>query len=140
MNAESSSNSGARTGRIECHLDNDPRLLASVETVIAHAAKLAGLPEDTQRILGAAIFDASREMARSGSGSNPAGAPTRLTVDEFSDRLEITIDSAARGNSDGFCKQLEGKTGDRVRCDARDGRARVTLLKPCGVAKSSAPC
>jgi hypothetical protein len=140
MTADSSSASGGRTGRIECNLDNDPRLLACVETVIAHAAKVAGLPEDTQQMLGTAIFEASREMARSAQGANLAGTPTRLIVDEFSDRLEITIDSAARGNPDGFCKQLEGKTGDRVRCDSRDGRVRVTLVKPCGVAKSSAPC
>ena len=85
--AKSSPTSGGRTGRIECHLDNDPRLLATVETVIAHAAKLAGLPEDTQQILGAAVFDASREMARSGQGGNLAATPTRLIVDEFSDRV-----------------------------------------------------
>jgi anti-sigma regulatory factor (Ser/Thr protein kinase) len=140
MSAESSSSSVGRTGRIECNLDNDPRLLACVETVIAHAAKVAGLPEDTQQALGTAVFEASRELARASLCANLAGTPTRLVVDEFSDRLEITIDSSARGNADEFCKQLEGKMGDRVRCDSRDGRVRVTLVKPCGVAKSGAPC
>jgi hypothetical protein len=139
MNAESSSAPGGRTGRIECNLDNDPRLLACVETVVAHAAQIAGLPEDTKQTLGSAVLDASRQMALPPNGS--AGAtPTRLIVDEFSDRLEISIDSAARANTDGLCKQLEAKAGDRVRCESRDGRIRVTLLKPCGVAKSGAPC
>ena len=144
MNAEPSSKSpsaaGGRTGRIECSLDNDPRLLACVESVISHAAKLAGLPEDTQQSLGSAVLEASREMARAAQGANLSGAPTRLVVDEFSDRLEISIDASARANTDGLCKQLEEKTVDRVRCESRDGRIRVTLLKPCGVAKTSAPC
>ena len=138
--AKTSSALGGRTSRIECNLDNDPRLLACVETVVAHAAQRAGLPEDAQQLLATAAFGASREMVGSSNGSAPAATPTRLTVDEFSDRLEITIDSSTPANTDRFCKQLEATAGDRVQCESRDGRIRVTLLKPCGVAKSSAPC
>jgi hypothetical protein len=138
--AKTSSGSGGRTSRIECNLDNDPRLLACVESVVAHAALRAGLPEDAQQLLATAAFGASREMVGSANGSAGAAAPTRLIVDEFSDRLEITIDSPASANTDRFCKQLEANAGDRVRCESRDGRIRVTLLKPCGVEKSAAPC
>jgi HPt (histidine-containing phosphotransfer) domain-containing protein len=143
MNAEQSSKSpsasGGRTGRIECSLDNDPRLLACVEAVVAHAAHMAGLPDETKQLLGSTVFGASRQLAHPLNGS-AAAVPTRLIVDEFSDRLEISIDSASPANTEGLCKQLAAHAGERIRCESQDGRIRVTLLKPCGVAKSGATC
>jgi hypothetical protein len=44
----------ARTSRIECTFDNDPRLLVSLGTIVSHAAKRAGLPEKTQEDVAAA--------------------------------------------------------------------------------------
>jgi hypothetical protein len=128
--------SGVRTSRIECNLDNDPRLLASVETIVAHAAKRAELPEETQQEVAVAAGEASRESATSSNGTGVATASTRLIVDEFSDRLEVTFDLPAGRNGDGIRKRLEQKASDRVRFDSPDGRVRITLVKPCGAAKS----
>jgi hypothetical protein len=125
-----------RLGRIECILDNDSRLLASLGVIMSHVARRAGLPSETQADIAAAASDASREIAAAGNGAGSAST-THLVVEEFSDRLEVTIDSSAGGKSDGMRRRLEGKAADRVQCESRDGRIRVTLLKPCGAAKSS---
>jgi hypothetical protein len=126
----------ARTSRIECSLDNDPRLIASLGAVIAHAARRAGLPENTQEELAAAVVEASRETLTAGSGNGSGASSTKVGLDEFSDRLELTIELAASAKCEEIRKRLEGKFGDRVRCEGSDGRLRVTLTKPCGVAKS----
>jgi anti-sigma regulatory factor (Ser/Thr protein kinase) len=134
----SSAAPGARTSRIECNLDNDPRLLASVETIVAHAAGRAGFPEDAQREVAVAAASASREMAVSANGSAPA--TMRLIVDEFPDRLELTFESPGGPNPEGMRKRLEGNTNDRIRCEPREGGVRLTLLKSCGAAKSGSAC
>ncbi len=129
--------SAARTSRIECTLDNDPRLIASIGAVMAHAARRAGLPEQTQEDIAAAAVEASREVLSAVSGNGSGASAAKLVLDEFPDRLELTIESATGAKCDGIRKRLEGKFGDRVRCEGSDGRLRVTLIKPCGVAKSN---
>ncbi len=134
--AKPSAASGVRTSRIECNLDNDSRLLTSLGVIMSHAAGRAGLPDATRDDIAAAAHDASREMAAAGNGAGSAST-IHVLVEEFSDRLEITIDSPAGPKSDGIRARLEGKAAGRVRCESRNGHVRVTLLKPCGVAKSS---
>jgi len=126
----------ARNSRIECTFDNDPRLIASLGAIILHAAKRAGLPEKAQEDVAAAAVEASREMLTSASGTGSGASKTNLVVEEFSDRLEVTIESPACARPEGIRKRLEGMAADRVRCDAREGRVRVTLLKSCSTAKS----
>ncbi len=126
----------ARTSRIECTFDNDPRLIASLGVVISHAAKRAGLSEKTQEHVTTAAVEASREMLTSANGNGTGASKTKLIVEEFSDRLEVTIESAAGAKPEGFRKRLEAAGTDRVRCDGREGRVRVTLVKSCGAAKS----
>jgi hypothetical protein len=135
MSAEPSASTGVRTSRIECSLNNDSRLLASLEAILAHAAVRAGLPDAIRDDVTSAAQDAAREMATSGDGAGGA-ATTKLVVDEFPDRLEVTIDSPAGTESDRIAKRFEGKVSDRVQCESRDGHVRVTLMKPCGAAKS----
>jgi anti-sigma regulatory factor (Ser/Thr protein kinase) len=127
----------ARTSRIECAFDNDPRLIASLGPLISHAAKRAGLPEKTQEDAAAAVVEASREMLIPANGKGTGASKTKLVVEEFSDRLEVTIESAPDAKPEGITKRLEGMVADRVRCDGREGRVRITLLKPCSTAKSS---
>jgi len=140
MNAEPAGMSPAvptaRTSRIECIFDNDPRLIASLGAVISHAGKRAGLPEKTQEDVAAAAVEASRDMLIPANGKGSVASKTKLIVEEFSDRLEVTIESSAGARPEGIRKRLEGMAPDRVRCDGREGRLRVTLLKSCGVAKS----
>ena len=135
MNADPSAKpspvSGGRTGRIECRLDHDSRLLASLAVVMAYAARRAGLPEQAQEDFAAAAAQASREMV-----GQAGPATTCLVLEEFSDRLELTIDSPAGSKSGAICKNLQSKMNDRIHCELQDGRVRLTLLKPCGAAKS----
>ncbi len=125
-----------RTSRIECTFDNDSRLITSLGVVISHAAKRAGLPEKTQGDVAAAALDTSREMLSAANGKGNEPSKTKLVVEEFSDRLEVTIESPAGAKPDGIRKRLEGTAPDRVRCDGREGQVRITLLKSCGAAKS----
>ena len=127
---------GARTSRIECTFDNDPRLIASLGPLVAHAAKRAGLPEKTQEDAAAAVVEAFHEMLNPANGRGTGASKTKLVVEEFSDRLEVTIESSAGAKPEGISKRLEGMVVDRVRCDEREGRVRVTLLKSCSTAKS----
>jgi anti-sigma regulatory factor (Ser/Thr protein kinase) len=140
MNAEPAGKSPVvptgRTSRIECTFDNDPRLIASLGVVISHAAKRAGLPEKTQEDVATAAVEASREMLIPANGKGSEPSKTKLIVEEFSDRLEVTIESAAGAKPEGIRKRLEGTDPDRIRCDGRDGQVRLTLLKSCGAAKS----
>ncbi len=81
----------------------------------------------------------SRRPARcliSANGERTGASKTKLIVEEFSDRLEVTIESAAGAKPEGFRKRLEAAGTDRVRCDGREGLVRVTLIKSCGAAKS----
>ena len=123
---------GFRTGRIECTLDNDSRLLAALGAVMAHAAARAGLPEGVQQSFAAAGAEVSREMA---AGDGSRGISTmHLLVEEFPDRLELTFDSTGDSNAGGMCKHLKNQMGDSIRCEARDGQVRVTLKKTNGAA------
>ena len=128
-----------RTGRVECTFENDPRLMASLGAVVSHAAKRAGLPEKTQEEIARASIEASREMLVSANGKGSGASKTKLVVEEFSDRLEVTIESSAGARPEGIRKRLEGTATDRVRCDGREGLVRVTLLKSCSAAKSGSP-
>jgi hypothetical protein len=140
MNTEPAGKSAAiptaQSGRIECTFDNDPRLIASLGPLISHAAKRAGLPEKSQEDAAAAMVEASREMLNPANGKASGASKTKLVVEEFSDRLEVTIESSVCAKPEGINKRLEGMVADRVRCDGREGRVRITLLKSCSTAKS----
>jgi len=125
-----------RTSRVECTFDNDPRLIASIGAIISHAAKRAGLPEKTQEHVASAAVEASREMLISANGKGSGASNTKVLVEEFPDRVEVTIESSAAAKPEGILKRLEGTVTERVRCDGREGRVRVTLAKSCSTAKS----
>jgi hypothetical protein len=128
-----------RTARVECAFDNDPRLMVSLGAIVSHAAKRAGLPEKTQEDVARAAIEASGEMLASANGKGSAVSKTKIVVEEFSDRLELTIESSACASPEGIRKRLEGTPTDRVQCDGREGLVRITLVKSCGAAKSGSP-
>jgi len=132
--AKPSAGTSPRSARIECTLDNDSRLLASLGVFMAHAAQRAGLPEGVQESFARAGAEVSREMAAQSDGRGTS--TMHLVVEEFPDRLEMAFDSTADSNAGGICKHLKNQVGDRIRCELRDGAVRVTLLKPHGEAKS----
>ena len=128
-----------RTGRIECTFDNDLRLMTSLGAVVSHAAKRAELSEKTQEDVAHAAVEASREMLVSANGNTSGASKTKIIVEEFSDRLEVTIESSVGARPEAIRKRLEGTPTDRVQCDGREGLVRVTLVKSCGAAKSGSP-
>lgn len=83
------------------------------------------------------IVEAAREMLMSANGKGGSASKSKIVVEEFSDRVEVTIETSAGAKPEGIRKRLEAHASDRVRCEGRDGQLRVTLLKPCGAAKSS---
>ena len=99
----------ARTSRIDCTLDNDSRLIVSIGAVLAHAARRAGLSEAAQEEIAAAAVEASREALIPTNGNGSSAPKTKLVVEEFSDRVEVTIESPAGAKPEGIRKRLEGK-------------------------------
>lgn len=131
-----------RNDRIECTLDNDPRLIAAVGTIVGNAAQRAGLPEQAREDVAAAAVETCREMfPQSGKNGNAPGA-IKLVVTDFADRVEVimgaTEKSLAPAKSTGAMRNpLEGLKVDRVRYEMVESRVRLTLVKQCGEAKSS---
>lgn len=127
----------SRTSRIECALNSDSRLIVALGAVFAHAAKRAGLSESAQEGMATAIVEAARETLAAAKNKGASASTSKIVVEEFSDRVEVMIETLGGAKPEGLRKRLEAHAPDRVRCEGRDGQLRVTLLKPCGAAKSS---
>ena len=130
--------------RIECALQNDARLFAGVRAIVFHSAEQAGLGEQTREELADTTIEVCREAFALAEKSKPGDDGIKLIVGGAPDRIEITVDypgdaprSSAVGNAcaaNGGAKPLAGV--DHVRCENRDGRSRVTLIKHCHAVKS----
>jgi anti-sigma regulatory factor (Ser/Thr protein kinase) len=142
----------APNARIQCTLQNDPRLIAGVAAVVAHVARRAGLSGRAEEDVSTAAAEACREAFLL---CNRPGAPSssiQLAIADLSDRVEVTIESsggalpaagppaplkgAAAKAGKGIGKPLGGDLVERVERETRDGRTRVTLVKYCDAAKS----
>jgi hypothetical protein len=113
--------------------------MVSIGAIISHAAKRAGLSEKTQEDVARAAIEAAGEMLASANGNASAASKTKILVEEFSDRLEVTVESPACARAEGIRKRLEGTPTDRIRCEGREGQVRVTLVKSCSAAKTGSP-
>jgi len=130
-------------GRIECILDSDPRLIAAVGAIAAHAAQRIGLCERDQENLAAAALDVCREalphLAKRNSKST-----IKMVVADFSDRVELTIEAPARARPARRKRAAAGENQaastlvDRMERGTRDGHVYTTLVKYCaGVSSRS---
>lgn len=140
------SDSKHQEARIELMVDDDPRLMKGVATLVSQAGHCAGLPHDAQNCLGEAVAEACRQTFPLLNGSEAA---LKLIVEHFHDRVEVTIEHSGEpvptAGLDTFCADAvragSGSTGlsaallsthiDRVRYETRDGRSRTTLIKYC---------
>jgi hypothetical protein len=121
----------ARNARIACALHNDPRLIAGVAAAVAHVARRAGLPERAEADISTAAAEACRETFLLLDCQRGPAPTIHLLIADFSDRVEVTLESSEK-----ISKVLEGDLVDRVECETRDGRSRMTLVKYCDAAKS----
>lgn len=120
--------------------------------MVAHVARRAGLSERAEADISTAAAEACRETFLLLISQAGPSCSIELAVADFSDRVEVTIESsaralpatgpyalregAARKAGEGIGRPLEGDLVDRVECETRDGRSRVTLVKYCDAAKS----
>lgn len=135
--------------RIECKLNEDPRLIAGASAIVAHVARRAGLSAAAAaEIAGAASAACTAVFQAIGGGK--ASASLKLAVAEFPDRVEATIEpapedwkalrtSSSKGRPAGFAEQirqrLKGAALDGLEAESQDGVPRVTLVKSSGAAK-----
>jgi hypothetical protein len=140
---------------VECTLHNDPRLFSGIGAVVTHAVRLAGLPEQDQDRISAALADACEKALRAVCGRDVA-AEIKVSAADYPDRVEMRVEPLTRGAADvdlprevargnpavnspnGFEPVVDEAVGDRVKCEARDGYVRLTLTKCKGVAKAGA--
>jgi hypothetical protein len=129
--------------RVVFHLDRDWRLVGAVCCAVEHQAIQAGFETEAGADLARAAGDVCRETI-SQLGGNGEGVD--VTVDTFSDRIEIAIHSrsqavpplgletfalsgvSSRGESGLNGQELLSRV-DRVLYNAEGGVARTTLVK-----------
>ena len=128
--------------RVVFHLDQDPRLVGVFCSAVEHQATQAGMPGDACTKLSQAAGDVCRETIAQ-HGAN--GEPVEVTLDKFSDRIEIAIhcrgqalpaiglEKFALPGTAGKDASLNGSDllsrVDRVLYNADGGVARTTLVK-----------
>ena len=142
-----------RSGRIECTLHNDRRLIAGAAALAAHVARHAGLSERAQQDLDEAVTEACREAFQLSGGARRTGATIHLTVGSYPDRVEVAVEypdgksaagrpasrrsGAAAGESARGHLPAAGLPVDHIERATLEGRCRMTLVMYSGAAKSS---
>lgn len=115
--------------RTELIINDDPRLVAAVGSVVEHAVNRAGLPENVQKQLAETVVNTCR------AAFPPASAGVtglKCAVEDFDDRIEVQIDQPKNGSSGA---QLADKLREAIRCvddvkyEPSATGSRVTLIK-----------
>lgn len=135
--------------RIECKLDEDPRLIAGACVIVAHVARRAGFPTPAASDLVAAASAACKAEFQALGAANGA-ASIKLAVTEFPDRIQVTVEPSGKGAKSPVASLGTGQVGDvasairrtlqsaaldGVDVEVRDGIPRVKLVKNSGAAK-----
>jgi hypothetical protein len=118
--------------RVECRLDDDPRLMVGITEIIAHVAEHALLSEQERDNFKAAVLDAFREGFLL-EHRKSAPATIHFVAADFPDRVEVAIGSSVPVVAEEIPKAMKGS----VEREVRDGRLYVTLAKSKGSASSS---
>jgi len=128
--------------RSELTLPNDPRLIPAVGAVVVHAAERAGLAQAAQEGFAAASIEACRERFSLIHKTGGANVDLRVSVVDYPDRIEVSIENAGGSAQLGDTKMLhltqQYAMVDRVLHETRNGRVRTTLIKYIG-AHASGP-
>jgi hypothetical protein len=146
--------------RIECTLDNDPRLIAGLGALISQAGRHAGLTQEDGESVAIAAMQTCREAfaqahrrgstSRTGKGRRRAPA-VRITLSDLRERVEVTVEYAGKALPEARQNLLRGCAAngargsnnlphcahvEHLRFEASEGRCRVTLTKYCGAVKA----
>jgi hypothetical protein len=141
----------SRSLRIECTLHDDPRLMVGITEIVVHAAQHAGLSEQAQENLRAAVAEACREAFLLARDKVDMSATVKFVAADFPDRVEVTIEppqgarSAGAGSpgvgaqgAEAVANSPTAARGVGVQRDVREGRICLTLAKSNGGANSGA--
>jgi hypothetical protein len=131
--------------RTELKVHNDSRLLLAVGAIVSHAAHRVGLPREAQEGFAEATMDACRETFPLIGNDTDGNRDLRMTVEDFSDRVQVTIEHSGDANptagldsfvggskegvAAGISHSLQDTRVDRVKYDTHEGRSRMTLIK-----------
>ena len=114
--------------RTELVVNDDPRLVRAIASVVEHAGHRAGLSEAAQKQLAAAAEDACREAFPLVNGRERA---VKFCVQDFDDRVEVVIEHAG-GKSAPPTPVINAKVAskvDSVKQESHGKVHRVTLIK-----------
>lgn len=129
---------------VELLVPGDDRLLAAVETVLAHASEEAGLSEDEFRDLHRSVSEACEDAFSFASRNGNANPILHLTVSDFPNRVEVSIEPsegettgqplASRSvrnmqKPDVVDAALHDMNLDHLHHDLHAGRPRTVLVK-----------
>lgn len=109
-------------------LTNDPRLVAGMTAAVDHFGEQAGLPHSERNEFGRACSHACERAF--GSMAEPA-KPLDVEIEEFSDRVEVRLEFAAKSGS--AAAPVTGRAlhghADRVESATVGAVSRTTLIK-----------
>ena len=135
--------------RVECTLQNDPRLIAGAGAIAAHMARHAGLTEHAQRDFHAAAQEACREALQSCGAKRSGRATISLAATRYADRVEVAVEYPEKKRAAGSARRRAAKAHgdsraagppaselvDHIERTMQAGRCRVTLVKFSRVAR-----
>jgi len=116
--------------RIECALQDDPRLTAAIPLLISHSARLAGIAETVSKAFANEAAELCRKVL-SGLAQTEEDPAIQLLIDQFQDRVEVTLEYSGsqplvpRGAA-------QPAVGDSVQQESVDGKSRMKFTKFCG--------
>lgn len=115
--------------RTELVLNDDPRLVAAVGSVVEHAVNRAGLSAEIQKEVAATAVETCRACFVPAGGGQ---AGLKCVVEDFDDRIEVQIDQPTNGARGGALadKLREAiRNVDDVKYEPTTTGSRVTLIK-----------
>jgi hypothetical protein len=116
--------------RIECILQDDARLLEGIPVIVSHAADYAGIPEKVRTELATETLNACRKALALIAERKQSDRAIWLLVDQFQDRVEITIEHEGEDIPDSRDK-ADRRGASRVPHETGDGRSRMKFVRYC---------
>jgi len=121
--------------RTELVVENDPRLVRGVGSVIEHVGERLGLPADTLCDLIQAAEKTCLDILPLIGNHN---GTLKVAVQDYADRVEVTVEYPATAAAPATAKSPEAKRLDRVASELKGGQSRITLVKL--IPKTPAKC